>query len=583
MNNQRSGALSPAGALRSQRAYSVPRNLAPVDLRLDGNEGIAAAPELLDALALIRREAIRQYPSPATFERALARHLGLSPERVLVTAGADDALDRTCRAMLEPGKSLLVATPTFEMIPRYARLAGAEVRRVSWGDDEPYPVDDVLASIDASTTLIALVTPNNPTGQVIAEETLARIARAAPHALIVVDHAYIEFSPANDLTDAALAMENVVVVRTMSKAWGLAGLRVGYVMGHARVIDWLRAAGNPYAVSGPSQALARARLELGEEDIVAFCQRVADERAQIADALARIGARPTRGEANFCFARYHDSVWLRDLLASQGIAVRAWPEHAELGDAVRVSCPGDDTQLARLLGALETLRPEAILFDMDGVLVDVSTSYRQAILQTCARFGADVSSEDVAEAKRAGDANNDWVLTQRLLATRGIEASLADVTEVFEELYQGTTEEPGLRATERPLVTREWLEQVARRARIAVVTGRPRRDAEDFIEAASFQGLFEEMICMEDATAKPSAGPVIEAMRRLGVTRAWMIGDTPDDIRAARAASERADLQVAAFGVLAPGEGDRVASRAALVAAGAGRVFDETLELIERI
>ena len=203
--------------------------------------------------------------------------------------------------------------------------------------------------------------------------------------------------------------------------------------------------------------------------------------------------------------------------------------------------------------------PDAILFDLDGVLADVRDSYRLAMVGAAAAFGVDITREAIAAAKTEGDANNDWVLTRRMLAARGVDVSLAEVTERFEALYQG-----GLWRRERLLVPAERIAGWARRLPLGIVTGRPRADAERFLAHFEIAGCFGASVCMGEAAAKPDPAPVRLCLEQLGVTRAWMLGDTPDDIRAALGAG------VVALGVNAPGED----ATAALLAAGAARIVD---------
>ncbi|MEM1348947.1 MAG: TIGR01548 family HAD-type hydrolase [Myxococcota bacterium] len=574
--------LTPNHALRSQSAYTVPKRRTPTDILLAGNEGVRPPAHLTQVLADLDPEVLRRYPSAAAVEGALASRFGLGASRVLVTAGADDALDRCCRAMLSPERRLLISAPTFEMIPRYASIMGAPVTHVPW-DDGAFPLDEMLASITPDVRLIALVTPNNPTGLVFGQSALDAIALAAPDALVLVDHAYVEFAdPEFDLTERALEYDHCVVVRTLSKAWGMAGLRVGYAMGRSEVIGWLRAAGNPYAVSGPSAAIARARLA-HDADVTAFVEQAKRAREQIDSALRALDWQVTESQANFVFARGKDSVLTRDVFAALGIAIRAWPGKTGLRDAIRISCPGDEASTARVLEAAQCTRPEALLFDMDGVLVDVSKSYRGAILATARELGAPgASADDIRALKDAGDANNDWVVTQRLLAMHGVDVPLDEVTAAFERFYQGTPHTPGLWELEEQLVTAEQLLRLANRgARLGIVTGRPRADAHRFLEHAQMTNLFEVVVCMEDASAKPAPDPVLLAMERLGAQSAWMFGDTVDDVRAARAASARGSC-VAPFGVVAPGD-DVGHATEVLERAGAGRVLESITEVLEML
>lgn len=565
----------PTSALAGMAAYRPQRHEAPMDLRLDGNEGAVPDTRLFAALESAGPEVMRRYPDAGDVTRLLAARLGVIGERLIVTAGADDALDRICRAYLGPGREILVSNPTFEMIPRYARIMGGTLVEVPWPDGA-FPLQGFLDAITPQTAVIVVVTPNNPTGTVARAEDLARLSAAAPHALLVVDLAYTEFAE-EDLTHAALALPNGVAVRTLSKAWGLAGLRVGYAAGPEDVIECLRAAGGPYSIARPSLALAAAALAEGSARVTDFVACVQTEARDLAAMLTELGERPVPSQANFAFARFRDAAWVCDALAGLGIAVRGFPARAGLEDSVRITCPGSPKHFARLTHALRSaLAPEALLFDLDGVLANVSQSYRKALIMTAESFGATISRAEVSEAKSLGNANNDWVLTHRMLEARGISVSLEEVTTRFEELYQGSGGRPGLRATETMICAPELLERLAKRLPLAMVTGRPRADALIFCDEMKITRHFKTLVCMEDADAlKPHPAPVFEALRRLGVQRAWMIGDTVDDARAARGAS------VIPLGVVAPGE-ESDAVIPVLRRAGAARVLSrvEDLELM---
>jgi histidinol-phosphate aminotransferase len=555
----------PVARLRSETAYAPGRTACPVDLRLDGNEGRVPPRGLLDNLAARGPEVVRRYPDRADLESALAGRVGLDPAAVLVTAGADDALDRLCRAYLEPGRNLVVATPTFEMIPRYARLAGAEVRTTTWPRDG-FPVDQVLALADGDTGIIAVVTPNNPTGLVASADDLKRLSEGAPGALLLVDLAYGEFAD-EDLMPTVLDLPNAVGVRSLSKAWGLAGLRVGWAAGPVDLIAPLRAAGGPYAVSGPSLQMALASLS-EDAGVLDFTVAIRREREQLAADLSSLGGQAVPSQGNFVYASFPDPAWVRDGLAGLGIGVRLFDAAPGPGP-VRISCPGNERDFGRLRDGLKTvLAPEALLFDMDGVLADVSVSYRRAILETAASFGETFTTSDVAEAKRKPGSNNDWVLTQGLLESRGVAVDLDAIVDRFQEIYLGLADQ------EQLIPDRALLERLADRLPLAVVTGRPGADARIFLERLGLVDLFRSVVCLEDAPGKPDPAPVNLAMASLGVSRTWLVGDTVNDVLAARAAG------VVPLGVVPPGE-DFPGYRELLIRAGAGRVLESLSELEE--
>jgi len=549
---------------RSPSGYQPPTVADWVSLRLDGNEGPSPSPSVMRALQEIAPEELRQYPTRSKLEATIAVRFGIDANQVCVTAGADDAIDRVCRSFLGPNRSIVVPKPTFEMIERYAKSCGARIIPVNWSD-RAYPVEAVINAVTDNTTVIAVISPNNPTGTVATRDDLIRLATTLPDRLIMLDHAYVEFAD-EDLTDLALTLPNVIVTRTFSKAWGLAGLRVGYALGSAANIDRVRAAAGPYPVSGLSIELAQAAWKNDEARTAEFVQATRTRREKLTNWVRATGGRTTKSQANFVFARFDDAAWIYRCLCSLGIAVRRF-EDPQLVDALRLTCPINDADCAQLESAFTTIaRPEAMLFDLDGVLADVSQSYRAAIMATVQTFGGAVTAETIARYKAAGNANNDWLLSQKILRDQGIEIDLPTVRETFERLYQGSDSSTGLCTRESLTVDRCWIERLAQRYPLALVTGRPRRDAMAFLQRFGIERSFKAMMCMEDATAKPDPEPVALALQQLGVENAWMIGDTPDDIVAARSAA------VLPLGLTAPGDERRTAS-IALNDAGAARVL----------
>ena len=545
-------------------------------LRLNSNEGPRAPQTLLVELAALDPELLRRYPDATAVETALAARTGVSPERVVVTAGADEALDRICRAYAGPDRPVLLPEPTFDMLEHFAALAGAPLVRVPWSRDA-FPLEEILARLDKRIALVVIVSPNNPTGCVASRDDVRRIAAAAPQALVLIDQAYIEYAD-EDIDPVALDLANVIVVRTMSKAWGLAGCRVGYAVGTPNVIAVLRAAGAPYPVAGPSLALALSQLRRGDAALRAHVTEVRAERAHLRDLLCARGVDTRASQANFVLADFGPrAAFVRDGLGARGILVRDFPGRAGLETSLRITLPGDPADFERLTSALDTvLAPQAIVFDLDGVLADVCESQRAAMIATAAAFGVTITMQDIEAALRAGDATNDWLVTQRLIRTGGVDVDLAAVTARYQSLYLGTAGAPGLREHERSIVPRAVLERLAQRLPLAVVTGRPRDEARWFLEREGLADVFRAVICMEDAPRKPDPGPVRLALARLGVRRAWMVGNTPDDVRAAAGAG------VVPLGVVAPGD-DILATAAALAESGAARVLDQIADLEEML
>ena len=553
--------------------YRGPGPRDPGVVKLDGNEGAAPSPSVLARLAQEDVSVLRNYPDPRGLEADIADWLGVDPGRVVVTAGADDALDRVCRAYLRPGRRIVLPVPAFEMMYRFAQAAGGETKTVPWEGD--FPTDAVIAALDDDVSVVAVISPNNPTGRVATAEDLKRVADAASGAIVLLDHVYVDYAD-EDLTELATGFGNVVTVRTFSKAWGLAGCRVGYAIASEEVANVLRNAGTPFPVAGLSIAAVRAQLQGGRTLLDEHVSRIRGGRDALVDTLARLGASPAPSQGNFVFADFGERADLvYDGLASLGIRVRRFPHRPEIRTGIRMTVPQGVEEMERLRAGLDTvLAPEALLFDLDGVLADVEDSYRRCVLETAGSFGVQITRADLETAVLTGDANNDWVLTQRILDARGVEVPLDEVTEHFQAIYLGTPQKPGLRESERLLVGRDVLARLAARLPLGIVTGRPRDEAVWFLEKTGISDLLGAVVCLEDAPLKPDPEPVRVALARLSVERAWMVGDTPDDLRAAKAAG------VLPVGIVAPGD-DPTNAVSALRDAGAATVLDDVTNLEE--
>jgi len=553
--------VQPNPVIAGLPPYVIDRPGADLDLVLDFNESLAPPPALSG-----RERSLNRYPDYREIETAIAELVGVVPESVLVTNGADDALERAVRCAVGPGRRAVLTTPSYGMIRRFAVLAGADLVEVPWWEGE-FPVDEVCRDAGDDGGLVAVVSPSNPTGAAASHEAVAEILERLPRSLVVVDQAYVDFTDSElDLSTSLLKYPNAVVVRTFSKAWGCAGLRVGCAIADPRVIDWLRRAGLPFPVSTPSVDAVLAALSVGPDRV--RIATVRQQRDRLIEFLAGKGVTALPSQASFVFARFVDAELVWRGLGSLGISVRRFPGRSELEGWLRITLPGDEANFDRLRRGLETLLcPGALLFDLDGVLADVSRSYRRAIVETAATWGVGLTPGDVTEAKIGGDANNDWQLTRRLLEERGVEVGLDEVTERFEGLYQGSDQAPGLRRLESLRIDRAELERIAARLPLGVVTGRPRSDAMRFLEEQGVADLFSALVCMEDAPPKPNPAPVLLAMERLGVSTAWMVGDTPDDLRAARAAG------VLPIAVTAPGDDGSMMTEK-LKAAGAARLLN---------
>ena len=343
----------PAARVADAKPYRVPPSEHPVTMRLFASEGPSPPSALLETMFAQGRGIVNHYPDASPLEAFLSERLGLGPEGLMVTAGADEAIDRACRSYVEPGRNLVLSDPGFEMIGKCGVLAGASLVPYRWMEG-PFPTEEVKRSIDSNTGMVAVITPHNPTGLAMRETDLRTVAEACRGRLLLVDLAYADFAD-TDLTAVALEYEHVLALRTLSKAWGLAGLRIGYACGHPEVISRLRAAGGPYAMSSASLWLAERWLRVGGPFKQAYVAAVKRRRVRIADLLRDAGAEVRPSQANFVFARIEGADRIREALAARGIVVRGFPTHPLLADCLRIGCPPDEDSMLRFCRVLSEI------------------------------------------------------------------------------------------------------------------------------------------------------------------------------------------------------------------------------------
>ncbi|MEN8233640.1 MAG: histidinol-phosphate transaminase [Actinomycetota bacterium] len=328
--------------------YSPPTVSRDVDLDLSRNEGRPTARDLVGSVS-DPSDLIRRYPNTSALQDRLAELHGVASDQVLVTAGGDDALFRCFLARLGPGRTAVSTTPTFQMIPVYAGQVGARLIEIGWRSG-PFPVADVAVSASGAE-VVFVVSPNNPTGAVITENDLRELSSAAE--LVVLDAAYGEFAN-EDVTPIALELGNVVVIRTLSKAYGLAGLRVGYLLGSPDLVAEMSRFGSPYAVSTLSTAIALERLDR-IEDVTAYVSEVRGERSDLADLLDDLGVESLPSQGNFVLAEVPDAARVTAACESLGVGIRYFPDRAGLENSVRITVPGDLAAYARLARTLRTV------------------------------------------------------------------------------------------------------------------------------------------------------------------------------------------------------------------------------------
>lgn len=288
---------SPRAGVLRMKEYHPPlggRN----GLRLDFNENtFECSPRVLEALRGISPGDLTRYPEREPVEALVAHHLGLQQGQTLLTNGVDEAIHVLCQTYLDAGDEVLFPVPTYSMYEVYASGTDARIVTVQAGTDFSFPLERVLDAVSARTKLILLANPNSPTGTAMAREEILAIAERAPQAAVLVDEAYFHFF-GETVLDLIGRVPNLLVARTFSKAYGLAGLRLGVIAGPRESIEWMRRVISPYSVNSLALACLPPALE-DEAYLQWYVGEVLTAREEFVTALDRIGVPYWPSRANF--------------------------------------------------------------------------------------------------------------------------------------------------------------------------------------------------------------------------------------------------------------------------------------------
>jgi histidinol-phosphate aminotransferase len=339
---------TPRVRVQAMKEYHPPLGDRSV-LRLDFNENtLACSPKVREVLGRISAGELTRYPEREPVEALVADHLHLAPEQVVLTNGVDEAIHVLFETFLDAGDELLLPVPTYTMYEVYASATDAKIVTVQSAADLQFPYERLLAAITPQTKIIAIANPNSPAGCVATRAQLIELACRAPHAIVLVDEAYFHFH-GETVIDLVGEIPNLIVARTFSKAYGLAGLRLGLLAGPIELMHWIRRVLSPYSVN----SLALACLTPAIED-AAYLEWYAGEvlaaRADFEVALDREGIRRWPSHANF-------------------VLVEIGPQHAEFVRHMRVAevlvrdrsnDPGCDGCVRITIGTRQQMRSAAV-------------------------------------------------------------------------------------------------------------------------------------------------------------------------------------------------------------------------------
>lgn len=561
--------------LKKINAYPVPQASRLKQICLDMNENPRGpSPKVLTALKNITADDILRYPEASSLQEDIATLENITADNIILTCGADEAIRVALQTFFNPGAKLVLPTPNYAMYPLLLKAQELEIIAVPYQKSYDFPLAEVQKTMEKGADGLIVVNPSSPLGQTIDENTICKLLEFTKGKPLLLDETYHHYGGNNG---AALLEKypQLIIIRSFSKAYALAGLRLGYIIAKAEHIKELAKINPPYAVS--STAIIAAKAALSDHNYlkkeVQFLQQ---EKKRLIKALEKLNYTALNTDTNFILLKVGKPLKVTAQLAAKNIRVRSLDSYPLFNEYIRITI-GTPAENDALIAELQELSPpKAIIFDMDGVLVDVGKSYFEAISKTFTYFsGEKTAADEIALYKIKSGYNNDWDLTHALLNDRGFPIPRGKVIEKFQQYYLGQNFK-GLIQKETALITKDTLSALQKTYQLAIYTGRPRVEAEYALQKFGLTEFFPILITMDDipcGKGKPHPYGLNLALKKLKLTQAIYVGDTADDVYTALAS------KVTPIGCIPP-RGDQRAKNA-LYQAGASLTIDNVNQLKE--
>ncbi len=314
-------------------------------LRFDLNEYTLHTPERVvrSLQKAVAEKGVQMYPDYGAFMKKLALYAEVPEDRLIVTNGSDQAIEIILRAFLAPGDSMVIAEPGFPMFPLIAGIIGAVVQGVPYNPDHSFPLEAFINAVTGDTRVIVVINPNNPTGVGVSREAVVKIVERFPDIPVVVDEAYYEFTGETAL-DLLAANPNAIITRTFSKAFAMAGLRMGYIAAHPDIITEFHKIRGPFDVNSLALAAAETQIDYPDEWKAFVDETMNRSKPYIENFFDENGVVYYKGSAHFMLVEPENRDDAVRFLKNEGVLVRP------------MTAPGIDKTFRMSIGTLEQTR-----------------------------------------------------------------------------------------------------------------------------------------------------------------------------------------------------------------------------------
>ncbi|MBQ8634646.1 histidinol-phosphate transaminase, partial [bacterium] len=396
--------IKPKKSVEKMQGYYVPMYENDWDIKIDSNENnYGASPKVIEAINSCNYKDISFYPFYGELSEKIANFYGFKLENIKVTNGADEAIQGIIQTYMEAEETLLTLDVSFEMPVIYTQIQGGNIIKIPFKEKWIFPIEDFVNAINEKVKIIYIASPNNPTGNLICEKDLKTIIEKAGNRIILIDETYANYS-GTSYKEYAKEHSNIFVVRSFSKDFALAGMRLGCIISAKENIDNLKKVISPFSVNSLAMKAGIAALD-DAQYFYNLKEEILASKDELTEFFEELGAKVYKSFANFILVDFKEKAeFVYTKLKKENIAVKLFKKGSLLENHLRVTIPTKEG-IKRIKDTLK-IKP-SLVFDMDGVLIDARNSYRVTIEKTFEKFaGKKVTPEEIQAAKNLGGLNN---------------------------------------------------------------------------------------------------------------------------------------------------------------------------------
>ena len=346
--------IQPRSSVQKMRPYNPPLEGRRGLLRLDFNENtVGPSKKVVEAIKKASIEEVCTYPEYTKLKKKLGKYLKVKPKQLVLSNATDEAIKIVMDTYVNAGDEVIIPVPTFPMFRFYGELAGAKITEVLYNNDLSFPTDKIIKKINKKTKIVVLVNPNSPTGTELTKNDIIKIIKKAKNSIVLLDEAYIQFFKTS-YKDLIKKFDNLIVIQTFSKAFGMGGLRLGYAISNEKNAKNLLKASSPYSVNSLAVVAACAALD----DLKAvdnYVKEIDKARAYTLRWLENFKLKFYPAKANFVLVNLgKKNKEIVKKLRKKGILVRDQSEKPLLRNCTRITI-GTLNQMKKVIRILEEL------------------------------------------------------------------------------------------------------------------------------------------------------------------------------------------------------------------------------------